>query len=790
MKSYLSLIPISAKIRNKQNRMTLFCIILSVFLVNAIFSMADMELRSQKTRAIAEYGNWHISLSNITGDDALLIGSRPDVVSSSWYNTLNYRLGDGYFINGKDTVICGMEEALVTDIGLSSIAEGTFPSDDTQVILTQNSQDILDVEIGDTVYLDNPSGTPLPFTVSGFVTDTSILMRSDALGAVVTAQALKNISFHAENISLTDTDMVYYVRFSESTNIQKAVSDIKNHYGWTDDMISENAALLGSMGQSSDSYIVSIYIMALLLFVLVLIAGILMITGSLNSNIEQRTEFFGMLRCIGADKKQIMRLVRMEALNWCKIAIPAGSLLAMIVVWALCAVLRILSPGYFSTMPVLSVSWIGMISGIVVGILTVLLAAQSPAGKAARVSPLTAVSGNTSRAQAFRRAANTRFCRVETALGIYHAKKNKRSFLLMVSSFSLTIVLFLSFTALIGWINHSISPLKPYTPDLSIASGNNSCSISGEIIQELEDMSFVKKAYGRMAENNIPAQTDRGSVNIHLISYEKQQFDWAEEVMLEGSAGKAEENVSDDTNYVLTIFNEDNPYKTGDRLSLPYGDVVIAGVLSESPFKSDDGEIMICSEDTFRRLTGKSDYTIIDIQLKSRATDKDVSSIRSLSEDPRAGAGTAFSDRRLSNKEAKGAYYSLTLFVYGFLAVIAMITVFNIINSISMSVSARTRQYGAMRAIGMDKKQLTKMIAAEALTYAVFGSITGCAAGLLLHKLIFYHMVTARWGEPWSLPLGALAVIMCLMAGACGIAVNKPVKRIQSTSIVQAVNEP
>ena len=48
MKSYLSLIPISAKVRRRQNRMTILCIVLAVFLVSAIFSVADMMLRTQK----------------------------------------------------------------------------------------------------------------------------------------------------------------------------------------------------------------------------------------------------------------------------------------------------------------------------------------------------------------------------------------------------------------------------------------------------------------------------------------------------------------------------------------------------------------------------------------------------------------------------------------------------------------------------------------------------------------------------------------------------------------------
>ena len=41
MKSYLSLVPISAKVHKRQSRMTRICIILAVFLVTSIFSMVE-----------------------------------------------------------------------------------------------------------------------------------------------------------------------------------------------------------------------------------------------------------------------------------------------------------------------------------------------------------------------------------------------------------------------------------------------------------------------------------------------------------------------------------------------------------------------------------------------------------------------------------------------------------------------------------------------------------------------------------------------------------------------------
>ena len=56
MKSYLSLVPQYEKVHRKNNRISVLCIVLSVLLVTAIFSMADMALRAQKNYFIKTNG--------------------------------------------------------------------------------------------------------------------------------------------------------------------------------------------------------------------------------------------------------------------------------------------------------------------------------------------------------------------------------------------------------------------------------------------------------------------------------------------------------------------------------------------------------------------------------------------------------------------------------------------------------------------------------------------------------------------------------------------------------------
>ena len=68
MRSYLGLIPQYEKVHRKNNRISVLCITLSVCLVMAIFSMADMAMRSQKNYFIKTNGEYHAALHDVEAD--------------------------------------------------------------------------------------------------------------------------------------------------------------------------------------------------------------------------------------------------------------------------------------------------------------------------------------------------------------------------------------------------------------------------------------------------------------------------------------------------------------------------------------------------------------------------------------------------------------------------------------------------------------------------------------------------------------------------------------------------
>lgn len=157
MKSYLSLIPISAKVRKRQNRMTVLCIIISVFLVTAIFSVADMMIRTESDFMISNHGNWHIAIKNISQNNANEISNRSDVTAVGVASQFNFEGEQPYRVNEKRTVFYGTDEVYITQIS-NGIVEGTFPANDEEVMLTPNSVTALGVQLGDSVTLHTPAG--------------------------------------------------------------------------------------------------------------------------------------------------------------------------------------------------------------------------------------------------------------------------------------------------------------------------------------------------------------------------------------------------------------------------------------------------------------------------------------------------------------------------------------------------------------------------------------------------------------------------------------------------------
>ena len=778
MKHYLKLVPISAKIHRKQSKMTRICITLAVLLVAVMFGLADMYLQGVTRHEMEESGNWHYEFHSIDTQTASFISARPDVEIAGWHNTISSEAG--YSIKEQTISISAQERKVFEDIFLNGITEGEYPDTPNEIAVSSSFKNTASVSLNETIVLCKPDGNTTDYLIVGFLNDTEtsrlitgntpiVVMTPEGLGTLAVNNAIEN----------------YVIQFSRLCNIPDIINDIKAGNNLSDEQITENIPLLSIQGQlEGKTGVNQIYQVAFILSVIVMLTCILMISSSLNSNVAERTEFFGMLRCLGATKRQIMRFVRLEGLYWCKTAIPIGIIFSVVIVWILSAAMRVINPQWFSSMPILGISWISVIASILLGLLTVLLAARSPAKRAAKVSPLTAVSGNAGQTASFRKAANTTAFKIETALGIHHAKAKKKNYILMTGAFAVCITLFLTFSTLVDFMKNAFVP-PIYTPELSIASETNTCSIFNELLEQIKQNDVVKRAYGRMFAYEVPAENNGKNYNANLISYEENQFRWAADSLIAGSI----ETVMQQENQVLFVQTGNIDVQVGDNISLTINNrpqiVTVAGILSDSPLARVEGtETFFCSEATFTALTGETGYTIIDIQFENNASSEDVKAIESIF----SNGGVIFSDSLSQIQQQRNLYHTFAILVYGFLSIIVAITIFHIMNTISMGAATKMKEYGAMRAIGMSNRQLVKMIIAEAGTYAINGVIWGCIIGLPMHWIIYVSLITNIWRTAWSVPFIPLILIIAIVLSASLLAVREPAKRLQRMSIVENIS--
>lgn len=775
MKSYLSLIPISAKVRKRQNRMTILCIVISVLLVTTIFSVADMFIRTESDELQNKHGNWHIQLENISQSIGDEINSRSDVTAVGWSEAFNADADQPYYIGEKRATLYGSDSIYLSELS-NALEEGDFPQRDNEVMLSSNAKLALDVQIGDSVTIKTPAGTT-DFTVSGFGSDDREYYQGQTYLVAVYMTRVAFTSLMEQNgISLNPT---CYVQFQDASKASNAITEIKEQYNLPEGSISENTAIMGIAGKSKNDSVKNIYGMAAILFVLVLLAGVLMISGSMNSNVTQRTKFLGMMRCIGASRGQIIRYVRLEALNWCKTAVPVGLLLGIAISWSVCAIMHYGIGGEFQTMPVFTLSPVGLISGALVGIVTVLLAAQSPAKRAAKVSPMAAVSGNSDTTPSVRHAMRLNLGKVEKTLGVHHAIASKKNWFLMTASFSLSIILFLCFTVGLDFAHELLPSLRSWQPDITLGGYANEPVLGQSLSDTISSISGVEHVFGSTYMENVSATSSRQGIDhVNITSYSDYLLDSAKDSLVQGDLSE----IYGDSNKVMTVSNKDNPLKVGDTIQIAGQELEIVCAISDGLYSGEYS--VICSEETLTRLTGEQNYSMIGVQLGKEVTDNTVKQISNFAE-----SNVIFTDYRESNRQDRATYLASVFVVYSFLAIIAMITLFNIVNSISMSVTARTKQYGAMRAVGMNGNQLTRMIAAEAFTYSISGLVIGGGIGIALSRFLYIKLLTRYFGTSWSLPIELLAIIVLFSIVAAIAAVLAPAKRIRNMPITATINE-
>jgi len=123
--------------------------------------------------------------------------------------------------------------------------------------------------------------------------------------------------------------------------------------------------------------------------------------------------------------------------------------------------------------------------------------------------------------------------------------------------------------------------------------------------------------------------------------------------------------------------------------------------------------------------------------------------------------------------------------VYVLLAFAVFIALIGIVNTLALSIYERTREIGLLRAVGMTRVQLRRMVRGEAVVVAVFGSLLGLVIGVGFGGAIV--QAAHSQGIGLTIPVGQLAVFV-ILAGVAGLLAGwLPARRAAHLDVLQAI---
>jgi putative ABC transport system permease protein len=123
--------------------------------------------------------------------------------------------------------------------------------------------------------------------------------------------------------------------------------------------------------------------------------------------------------------------------------------------------------------------------------------------------------------------------------------------------------------------------------------------------------------------------------------------------------------------------------------------------------------------------------------------------------------------------------------VYALLSLAIIVSLFGIANTLALSIHERTRELGMLRAVGMSRRQVRQMIRYESVITALIGAVLGMVLGLIFAALMSVPLEDQ--GFVLSYPVGQLVFILIIAALAGVLAAIAPARRASRLDVLQAL---
>lgn len=565
---------------------------------------------------------------------------------------------------------------------------------------------------------------------------------------------------------------------------------------------------------------------------LVIISTIATIYNSFHISVMERKKEFGTLRSIGATPSQIRNIVFREGFFMTAIAIPVGMIVGY---FGLLILLKLLTIFLSTVMNQLELSGVGatitprlVVITLGISILTVFLSAYLPARKAGKISPIDAIRNTTDIKVGRLKSGklSSKLFKAEGYLASRNLRRNKKKFKVTIFSITISIVLFIVFNSFVSISFKVNSFTKSYTPNYSCYFGNSPLSPSENDVKTIKSFKGVDRVYANIFSNTIVdvdgdkvnnkvdlddlRSSKSNHVNLYNSNFVYPGEDGIKEIKKNISKGEFDEESLEKENGVIlfqTNINRNDEkstyvdyttYDVGDYISFAsnYDDldsgktqnkVKVMGIINEpfGPFDYNrDGITMFTTKKVLENIGMDNGGKISSLAVET--SDDEDEGLKVYLEDITKKNNGYFSDMKEMAREEKQFEVMMQIFLYGFVAVITLISAINIINTITTNVLLRKKELSMLQAVGMTTKDMHKSIYLESLfctfTAWIYGTIIGSGISYFMYRTT-YKSVEFKW----DIPIGAIiisligAIIISLIAGII------PINKLKKENIIENI---
>ncbi|MFD7832890.1 ABC transporter permease [Kitasatospora sp. NPDC059803] len=710
------------------------------------------------------------------------------------------------------------------------MAEGQGPKNGKEIALDRKTADKAGYKIGDTVRIAI-NGPVVEAKLTGvFTTDDPVVNSGGTLTLFdrATAQQLLLEPGHFSSIVLT-------AKPGTSEDALLAQVQPKVPSGQHFDV--ETGAKLKADEQAMITKTTDSMRTMLLVFAgISLFVGIFIIANTFTMLVAQRTKELALLRAIGASRKQVTRSVLVEALAIGTVAALAGLLAGI----GIGAGMQALMSQLNENMPhgTLVIKPLTIAVTLAVGVLVTVLSALLPAVRASRIAPVAAMSSGdqptSQKSLLVRNAIGSALTAGGLALIGFGASTGNDSgrlpvglgaLLALIGVFVLLPLLSRPVVALIGPLlrglggtpgklaqqnavrnpRRTASTAAALTIGLTLVSGLTviGASVGGAIdkavtssmksdymVSGANHMSLseqvpgeIAKAPGVAASSAVTtARWELDGTGVAITGMDAGSFDQLAEVKLTSGAtaalGQGKVLVDQELATKLHVT-------AGSTMAVSYpdqstGQLTVGGVYEKGGML---GSVLLANSEVAKH---EAKPYITDVLVKGK--DGATSALKQSLKDA-TGANPVIdvkSKQDVRDDFSQTITFALNL-MYGLLAMSVLVAILGVINTLAMSVFERKREIGMLRAIGLDRRGIKRMVRLESVVISLFGAGIGLLLGCFIAWAINGTLKSSLSGLTTVLPFGQLALFLAL-AGVVGlVAAIWPARRASKLDILESI---